>query len=62
MKALSNELNTGGADSAFSPVLLRGKVLSKIFLLLKMMYLDDLGPEKSYSHIFDKYFELWGVL
>ena len=25
-----------------------------------MMYLDDLGPEKSYSHIFDKYFELWG--
>ena len=27
-----------------------------------MMYLDGLDPEKSYSHIFDKYFKLWGVL
>ena len=62
IKALSNELNTGGADSLLSPVLLRGKVLSKIFLLLKMMYLGILGPEKSYSHTFDKYFELLGVL
>ena len=62
IKALSNELNTGGADSLLSPVLLRGKVSSKIFLLLKMMYLGILGPEKSYSHTFDKYFELLGVL